>query len=264
MAGSTAGLSEYSVAVSEPRDTPSVNTAVDSSRSWFRELLVLAVVALVLSFLLQTFVGRIYLIPSESMEPTLHGCAGCTGDRILVDKITFRFGDPRPGDVVVFRAPTDSWNVGYSSSRSDNAVVRGVENVGAAIGVVAPDENDLVKRVIAVGGQTVQCCDEQGRVEVDGRPLVEPYIARDFPFDADNRTCSTVPQSGRCFGPVTVPSGNLWVMGDNRSGSADSRAHVSDEFGGTVPVDDVIGKARLIVLPPSRWSGLDAPDIQGG
>lgn len=230
--------------------------------SWLRELTVLVVVALLLSVLLQTFVGRVYLIPSQSMEPTLHGCPGCTGDRIVVDKMTFRFGDPQPGDVVVFKAPTESWNRGYTSSRSSNAGVKALQDAGSWAGLVAPDENDLVKRVIATGGQTVQCCDVQGRVEVDGQPLDEPYIAFDFPYDADTLTCATVPQSGRCFGPVTVPSGNLWMMGDNRSGSADSRAHSRDELGGTVPIENVIGKARFIVLPPSRWGAIESPAIQ--
>lgn len=101
-----------------------------------------------------------FLIPSESMEPTLHGCAGCTGDRIVVEKIGYRFGDPEPGDVVVFKGP-DSWNTKYVSNRSDNVVVRGIQEVGSWVGLVPPDENDLVKRVIATGGQTVECCDDQ-------------------------------------------------------------------------------------------------------
>lgn len=219
----------------------------------------LAVVALVLSFVLQTFVGRVYLIPSESMEPTLHGCAGCTGDRIIVDKVSYRFTDPRPGDVVVFRSPSSSWDAGYTSTRSDNTVIRAVESAGAMIGIVAPDENDLVKRIIATGGQTVQCCDEQGRVQVDGRALDEPYIDMDFAFEPSAMNCSSIPASGRCFGPITVPAGNVWVMGDNRNHSADSRAHVNDEFTGTVPAEDIIGRARLIVLPPSRWGSIEAP-----
>ncbi|MDZ7917334.1 MAG: signal peptidase I [Rhodococcus sp. (in: high G+C Gram-positive bacteria)] len=230
--------------------------------SWLREIAVLVVVALVLSVSLQTFVGRVYFIPSESMEPTLHGCTGCTGDRIVVDKMTFRFGDPEPGDVVVFRAPTSSWNLGYSSTRSANPIAKALQDAGSWAGLIAPDENDLVKRVIATGGQTVQCCDVQGRVEVDGQPLDEPYVVMDFPFVENTLTCETMPQSGRCFGPVTVPTGNLWVMGDNRSGSADSRAHRKDELGGTVPVGDVIGKARLIVLPPSRWGTIESPSIR--
>lgn len=243
-----------------------MTTARDPQRrrvpSWLREIAVLVIVALVLSVSLQTFVGRVYFIPSESMEPTLHGCAGCTGDRIVVDKMTFRFGDPEPGDVVVLRAPTSSWNIGYSSARSTNPIAKALQDAGSWVGLVAPDENDLVKRVIASGGQTVRCCDAEGRVEVDGQPLDEPYVVMDFPFVENTLTCETTPQSGRCFGPVTVPTGSLWVMGDNRSGSADSRAHRKDELGGTVPVGDVIGKARLIVLPPSRWGTIESPSIR--
>ena len=109
-----------------------------------------------------TFVARPYLIPSESMEPTLHGCPGCTGDRIMVDKLTYRFTAPQPGDVIVFKGPP-YWNIGYKSIRSDNTAVRWVQNALSFIGFVPPDENDLVKRVIAVGGQTV-------RVPCDHRP----------------------------------------------------------------------------------------------
>lgn len=231
-------------------------------RSFWRELPILILVALVLSFLLQTFIARVYLIPSESMEPTLHGCAGCTGDRIVVEKIGYRFGDPKPGDVIVFRG-TESWNKDFTSTRSSNSIKRGAQEVGSLIGIVAPDENDLVKRVIATGGQTVECCDDQGRVLVDGKPLDEPYIQMDFPFVPGALTCDTDLKSGRCFPAVTVPEGNLWMMGDNRSNSADSRFHVSDDLMGTVPIDNVIGKAFLIALPPSRLGSIDAPDIQG-
>ncbi|KAA0023216.1 signal peptidase I [Antrihabitans cavernicola] len=243
---------------SKPEET---KPAKKKQRSFWRELPILILVALVLSFLLQTFIARVYLIPSESMEPTLHGCAGCTGDRIVVEKVGYHFGNPRPGDVVVFLGP-DSWNGEYKSIRSTNTVVRGLQNVGSVFGVVPPDENDLVKRVIATGGQKVECCDAQGRVLVDGKPLDEPYIVNDFPFVPGTQTCTTPVKSGRCFGPVTVPKGNLWMMGDNRNNSADSRYHVGDERQGTVPIDNVIGKARFIILPPSRMGGISSPHIQ--
>ena len=119
-------------------------------RAALRETVILAVIALVLYYVMLTFVARPYLIPSESMEPTLHGCSGCVGDRIMVDKVTFRFGSPQPGDVIVFKGPPP-WNIGYKSIRSHNALVRWVQNALSFIGFVPPDENDLVKRVIAVG-----------------------------------------------------------------------------------------------------------------
>lgn len=230
------------------------------TRPFWKELPILIVTALVLSILLQTFVARVFLIPSESMQPTLNGCAGCTGDRILVDKITYRFSDPRPGDVLVFKG-TESWSVGYTSTRSDNVVVRGLEEIGSMVGLVAPDENDLVKRVIAVGGQTVECCDSEGRVMVDGVGIDEPYVVMDFPFEPGSLDCTTVPSSGRCFGPVAVPEDRLWMMGDNRSNSADSRFHVGDGNQGTIPLENVIGKARWIILPPGRWGTIPDPEI---
>jgi len=190
---------------------PTSHRPQKKQRSFLRELPVLIGVALVLSIVLQAFVFRVFLIPSESMEPTLHGCAGCTGDRIVVEKIGYRFGDPEPGDVVVFKGP-DSWNTKYVSNRSDNVVIRGIQEVGSWVGLVPPDENDLVKRVIATGGQTVECCDDQGRVLVDGKPLNEPYIKMDFPFTPGTQTCDTEVKSGRCFGPITVPEGHVWVM----------------------------------------------------
>lgn len=224
-------------------------------KPWYIEIPMLIVIALALVFVFQTFVGRVYRIPSESMQPTLYGCAGCTGDRIFVDKITYDFGEPEQGDVVVFKGP-DSWNSGYRSIRSDNPVIRTLENAGAVIGVVPPDQNDLVKRVIAVGGQTVGGCSPEGHLLVDGKPLTEPYLHEDPAINRNPLNCA--------FGPVTVPEGNVWVMGDNRNNSADSRFHMGDEYQGTVPVDNVIGKVRAIILPLNRIGGVDSPDIAVG
>src|SRR5690606_29737710 len=117
-----------------------------------------------------------------------------------------------------------------------------------------------VKRVIAVGGQTVECCDDQGRVMVDGQPLDEPYVEDDYPWMPGQANAAY--PVGRVFGPVTVPEGNLWVMGDNRNESADSRAHIGDEFQGTVPVDNVRGKAVLKIWPPGRIGPIDGTNPQ--
>ncbi|MER2220237.1 MAG: signal peptidase I, partial [Rhodococcus sp. (in: high G+C Gram-positive bacteria)] len=119
--------------------TESTKAAHPRKRPLWREILILVVVALVLSVVIQNFVGRIFLIPSESMEPTLHGCTGCTGDKILVDRISYRFGDPQPGDVIVFKGP-ESWNDEYRSIRSDNSVVRAFQGLGSVVGLVPPDE----------------------------------------------------------------------------------------------------------------------------
>lgn len=215
--------------------------------SFWRELPLLIVVAIVLTFVIQTFLARIYVIPSASMERTLHGCNGCNNDRVAVDKVSYRFTDPVPGDVVVFRGPP-SWgeNGEVSGERSGNVFVRGLQSGLSLLGLAPPDEKDFVKRVIAVGGQTVACCDPQNRVLVDGQPLTEPYLylQRNLgPTQAD-------------FAPVTVPPGQLWVMGDNRNNSADARVH------GPISTTDVIGKAQVIVLPVGRWSGVPDTDPQ--
>ncbi len=253
------------VATVDPEPEPKKHAAL-------RETAILAVIAVLLYYVMLTFVARPYLIPSESMEPTLHGCSGCVGDRIMVDKLSYRFGSPRPGDVIVFRGP-HSWSLGYKSIRSHNTAVRWLQNTLSFVGFVPPDENDLVKRVIAVGGQTVQCRNDTG-LTVDGKPLREPYLDP-ATMMADP---STIPCLGSEFGPVAVPQGRLWVMGDNRTHSADSRAHCTtipadaikgllctgDPMAGTVPVDNVIGKSRFIVWPPSRWRGVGSVDPQQG
>jgi signal peptidase I len=239
-------------------------------RGALREAAILVTIAVVLYYVMLTFVARPYLIPSESMEPTLHGCSGCVGDRIMVDKLTYRFSTPQPGDVIVFKGPPN-WNIGYKSIRSHNTAVRWMQNALSFIGFVPPDENDLVKRVIAVGGQTVECRANTG-LTVDGKPLKEPYLDP-ATMMADPRV---YPCLGNEFGPVKVPDGRLWVMGDNRTHSADSRAHCAnmpsdaqrgllctgDPTPGTVPIDNVIGKARFIAWPPSRWGGVASVNPQ--
>ncbi len=235
-------------------------------RGALKEAALLVTIALLLYYVMLTFVARPYLIPSESMEPTLH-----VGDRIMVDKVTYRFSSPEPGDVIVFKGPPN-WNIGYRSIRSENTALRWLQNALSFVGFVPPDENDLVKRIIAVGGQTVQCRQSTG-LTVDGEPLDEPYL--------DLATMNVPdPAAYRCFGnefgPVEVPDGRLWVMGDNRTHSADSRAHCTsvpsdaqrgllctgDPMAGTVPVDNVIGKARFIAWPPSRWGLIDSVNPQ--
>jgi signal peptidase I len=222
--------------------------------SLLRELPVLLVIAFVLALLVKTFLVQAFFIPSGSMEQTLHGCTGCTGDRVLVNKVPYWFGQPEPGDIVVFRGP-DTWAPEITVAEPSNWVSGALLGLGRAIGVAPPSENDYVKRVIATAGQTVQCCDAEGRVMVDGKPLDEPYIYQNSPLGGG--------PTGREFGPVTVPAGRLWVMGDHRSASADSRSHIGDKYSGTIAVDDVIGKAALIVWPLNRFTLLDSPDIQG-
>ncbi|SDC65470.1 signal peptidase I [Actinokineospora iranica] len=231
-------------------------------RPFWQELPILIGIALVLTFLIHTFIARVFVIPSESMEQTLHGCPGCYGDRILVDKLTYRFTEPQAGDVIVFERP-GTWNRSeFRANRSDNEVVRWLQGIGAQFGLAAPDEDDVVKRIIAIGGQTVRCCDERNRVLVDGKPLDEPYIHWD-PGTSNQQ---------EEFSPVAVPEGLLFVMGDNRNNSGDSRTQGNGGLNGLVPVDNVIGKARAIILPPSRWRGvgdhnpqaLSAPAWQAG
>lgn len=220
----------------QQHEEPGRRRAPRKKRSFWKELPILILVALLLTFVIQQFIARPYMIPSGSMEQTLHGCTGCTPDRVLVDKMVFRFSDPEPGEVVVFRGP-ESWLGGPQASDSENVFAGFVQYLGSLVGLAPPDERDFVKRIIALEGQTVRCCDDNDRVVVDGESLDEPYLY--FP--------PGVPEEQRTFEPVTVPEGMVWVMGDNRTNSSDSRVN------GPVPVENIIGKARVIVLPPGRW-----------
>jgi signal peptidase I len=224
-------------------------------RSFWKELPILIGVALLLALLIQTFIARVFVIPSESMEATLHGCPGCYGDRVLVDKLVYTFGDPEPGEVVVFKRP-GTWNQSeFQSNRSSNAFVSWLQDVGAAFGLASPDEDDVVKRIVAVGGQRVECCDDKNRVLVDGEPIDESYVY--WTPTAEPRQAS--------FAPITIPDGMLFVLGDNRNNSSDSRYQGGGGRNGLVPVDNVIGKVRWVVLPPARWQGVgdDNPQTAG-
>ncbi len=251
--------------VNDTAETPQDDSAAKAarpSRPWYIELPLTLITVFVIVFVIQTFIGRVYLIPSASMEPTLHGCSGCQGDRIAVEKISYYFSDPAPGDVVVFKG-TDSWNRSFVSQRSDNPIKRGLENLGAYAGLVAPDENNLVKRIVATGGQTVSCQAGDPAVMVDGSPIDQDYVL-DPPQIPVNTDTGSVQCGGEYFGPVRVPDGNVFVMGDNRTNSADSRApeHMGDEYQGTIPVESIRGKAVARIWPVGRIGGIGSPDIQ--
>lgn len=209
-------------------------------RSLLRELPMILVVALVIALLLKTFLVQVFVIPSGSMEQTIQ-----IGDRVLVDKATPWFGaKPERGEVVVFKDP-GGWLESERKPSSDGPVLHGVKQLFENVGLLpSENEQDLIKRVIGVAGDTVECCDATGRVSVNGKPLDEPYVA-----------LGNAP-SRRPF-KVTVPAGRLWVMGDHRDVSADSRFHMDRPGGGTVPVDNVIGRAFVIAWPMGRMRQLD-------
>ncbi|GHH86599.1 hypothetical protein GCM10018793_59130 [Streptomyces sulfonofaciens] len=212
-------------------------------RSALTEIPLLVGVAVLIALVLKTFLVQAFVIPSGSMEQTIR-----IGDRVLVDKLTPWFGaEPQRGDVVVFHDPSH-WLDQEQGKKKDAPVgVKQVKQVLSFIGLLPSDnEHDLIKRVVAVGGDTVRCCDQQGRVTVNGFPLDEPYLhpgnkPSDFAFN------------------VKVPPGRLFVMGDHRALSADSRYHRSEAFSGTVSLDSVVGRARVIAWPVGHWRGLEEP-----
>ena len=227
--------------------------------AWLETIIVFVATLLVLG-LVSTFVGRMYVIPSGSMEPTLHGCEGCFGDRIFVEKVSYYFDEPEPGDVVVYEG-TESWNSDYVSNRSENLAVRTVQNLGSYFGLVSPDENNLVKRVIATGGQTVSCQEGDPAVMVDGQPIDQSYTLQPTQYQIDPATGSEA-CGGEYFGPVTVPEDSYWMMGDNRTNSMDSRYHIGDAYQGAIPEENIRGKVQFIVLPFGRAGSIEHPDIQ--
>ncbi|MFF8972070.1 signal peptidase I [Streptomyces sp. NPDC014995] len=214
-------------------------------RGAVREIPLLVGVAVLIALVLKTFLVQAFVIPSGSMEQTIQ-----IGDRVLVDKFTPWFGSrPERGDVVVFKDP-GGWLQDEQTTvkKDDPIVVKQVKEALTFIGLLPSDnEKDLIKRVVGVGGDRVQCCDTQGRVTVNGVPLNEgAYL---YPGNAPSSTPFD----------ITVPQGRLWVMGDHRDNSADSRAHQDTDYGGTVSEDEVVGRAMVIAWPLGHWNTLKEP-----
>ena len=180
--------------------------------------------ALVIAVLIKTFLFQAFWIPSESMKDTLQ-----VFDRVLVSKVTYEFSDIERGDVIVFDDPRP----GFRPSE-ENAIERALRNLKESVGLATP-QSEFIKRVIGLPGDVVEGSD--GGVFVNGERLTEPYLK--------NPTMAI-----SSFGPVEVPDGFLFVMGDNRSASQDSR------FFGAIPVDDVVGKAFVIIWPMDRFGQL--------
>jgi signal peptidase I len=223
-------------------------------RSLWRELPVLIVIALLIALLIKTFVVQAFFIPSGSMENTLE-----IGDKILVNKLVYHFRSIQPGDIVVFDG-AGSWNPEPPAHPSSNPVVRAYdvtlkplfEAVAGLFGT-APGQTDYIKRVIGVPGDHVVCCNAQGLVTVNGVALHE----QSYLYPGETPSEAPAGYSGRFN--IVVPPGRLWMMGDNRAVSDDSRLRQSDPGHGTIPESSVIGRAFMIVWPPSRWRILPLP-----
>lgn len=193
-----------------------------AKRSFWRELPILLLVALLIAVLIKTFLFQAFYIPSGSMEEALQ-----VNDRVLVAKQSYRIGDIERGDVVVFDEPNGQ------ARTQENVVQAIVRNVAESIGVSTP-RTEFIKRVIALPGETVEI--RNNEVLVDGAAIDEPYLPGGVRM--------------RDMDPVTIPEDHVWVMGDNRNVSDDSRSF------GPVPVDTIVGRAMTIIWPPSNWGGL--------
>ncbi|BEP14507.1 signal peptidase I [Acidothermaceae bacterium B102] len=235
-------------AATEPATTEPAAKAHRPRLSFWQELPILVAVAVGLAVLIKSFLFQAFFIPSGSMEQTLHGCPGCAGDRVMVNKVVYHLRDIKRGDIIVFDGKDNYPDEASTTAEPSNPVSRVVHDIADFVGLT-PKGTDYIKRVIGLPGDVVECCDAQGRVTVNGVGLNEPYIYVDPGQTDTNKT----------FGPVTVPKGRLWVMGDHRNASEDSRfIHPS-----TVPENDVIGRAFVIIWPPSRWTFLSPRSYHG-
>jgi signal peptidase I len=226
--------------------TASTPQAPHSRARAAREIAVVLAVALVVSLLIKTFLAQAFFIPSGSMEQTL-----LVGDRVLVTKLTPKFFDLHRGDVVVFTDPGGWLEDEGTGAEDQSGPVAALRNAVAFVGLLPQDGGEhLIKRVIGLPGDHVTCCDTAGRVTVNGVAIDEtPYLdpgesAADSPCDATY--------------DLTVPGGSLWVMGDNRAVSADSRCHQGANDG-MVPIRDVVGEAFVVVWPFDRVGALQVP-----
>ena len=202
----------------------------------WQESILLVVTAMVMAVVVKAFFLQAFYIPSESMEPTM-----LVDDKILVEKVSYWAGEPDRGDIVVFDDP-GGWLNAAEARQASNPVQRGLEVIG-----LFPTGGHLIKRVVGVGGDAVKCCDGTGHITVNGTALDEPYLQ-----DPDANANQTF--------DVVVPENHLWVMGDNRGNSADSRMHMGDPGGGFIDEDAVVGKAWLRVWPLSRLGFMPGPD----
>lgn len=205
-----------------------------------KEIPILVGVALFIALVLKTFLVQAFVIPSGSMEQTIR-----VGDRVLVDKLTPWFGSkPERGDVVVFKDP-GGWLPESEKRKDDPPGVRQGKQFMTFIGLLpSDDEQDLIKRVVGMGGDNVKCCDKQGKVTVNGKPVEEPYV---FPGNKPSQIKFD----------VTVPVGRVFVLGDHRSSSADSRFHLRDKGDGSVPEELLVGRAVVIAWPFDHWTKLE-------
>lgn len=198
--------------------------------SLFRELPVLVIVALAVSLLIKTFVVQFFFIPSGSMENTLQ-----IGDRVAVNKVPFISSSISRGDVVVFRDPANWLPAPFASD--ENKFFAKIKEGFVAVGVLPnPTKQFLVKRVIGVAGDQIICCAKDGSLTINGTKTQEPYIfAGNKPSELNFN--------------VTVPAGKVWVMGDHRGSSADSRYHQEDVNNGFVPVSKITGRVFAVIWP---------------
>lgn len=210
-------------------------------RSALREIPLLVTVAVLIALVLKTFLVQAFVIPSGSMEQTIR-----IDDRVLVDKLTPWFGTrPQRGDVVVFKDPGGWLQQETAPAAEDPVGIKQLKQALTFIGLLpSADEQDLIKRVIAVGGDTVKCCGADGRITVNGIPLDEPYLH-------PGNEPSKIPFE------VKVPQGRIFVMGDHRSDSADSRYHLDEKDHGTVSEEQVVGRAVVIAWPVGHWRRLE-------
>ena len=228
--------------MSDPQLEPAVSAPKTKKSSGFlagvREFGIIIVVALVLSALVRAFLVQAFYVPSESMENTL-----MPNDRIIASKISTHFGGVSRGEVVVFKDP-GGW-LGDPGPAADG--IRGALHTGLTfIGLLPSDSgSDLVKRVIGIAGDHVVCCDKQQRILLNGVPLNESYV---------------IQPTNQVKFDVTVPTDSVFVMGDNRGNSRDSRYHLDVNSGG-VPLEDVVGRAFVVVWPLNRFTYLSIPDI---
>lgn len=223
--------------------TPGEATSRKKSFTLFlRDVALIVVAAIIISFLIKTFLIRSFYIPSESMQDTL-----LVNDRIIVNQLVPELAGVQRGDVIVFTDPGGWLDPVYTPPK--DPVTGFFEWFGSVVGLTAPDSNDhLIKRVIGLPGDRVVCCNDFGKLSVNGVALDESsYVS--LPIGGS--------KVSRDDFDVTVPEGSLWVMGDNRWNSRDSRYNRDKPGDGFVPIDNVVGRAILISWPIDRWSWLD-------